>query len=112
MVKAIFTPPMTQVAATVVCQSAGLVSLQNHPKFINKHLPFTPNGVRDVIPDQPFAVILSNFSEKPTQMPKGTVVGITVPAPVAIMEMWEVSPSHQATISTNREHEVNLWQVI
>lgn len=107
LAKAICHSPMTEVAATALCQSAGLVSLQNHPKLINEHLFLMANGVSDVIPDRPFAGTLSNFSEKPTRLRKGTVVGITMPAPVPIMEMRQVSPSHQATTSNNCEHGVN-----
>ncbi|CAN8062786.1 unnamed protein product [Agarophyton chilense] len=83
---AITIPPMTQIALSVHSQSPGLVTIQNHPETVLKHLTLTAHGVMDILPNRSFFVTISNFRDKPVRLPKGTVIGITLLAPVAIME--------------------------
>ncbi|CAN8074491.1 unnamed protein product [Agarophyton chilense] len=79
-------PPMTKIAISVHSHSSGLVTIQNHPKTVLKHLTLMANGVVDIHTNSPFLGTISNFRDKPVRLPKGTVIFFTLPAPVAIRE--------------------------
>lgn len=51
------------------------------------YLSLMANRVMNVVPKRPFAVTMSNFRDRHTRLPKGVVVEISMPAPVAIMEI-------------------------
>lgn len=104
--------PMTQVAAAAVCHFSGLVSLQNHPKLVTKHLALIANGVWNVVPNRLFAVTMSNFGDKPTGLPKGRLGGITLPTPVATMKAWAVVIPSDTKLVANWEHEVILGEKV
>ncbi|CAN8075917.1 unnamed protein product [Agarophyton chilense] len=84
--RAITIPAMTQIAVSVHSHSSGLVTIQNHPKTVLNHLTLMANGVMNIHPNRSFLVTISNFRDKPVRLPKGTVICITLPVPVAIME--------------------------
>ncbi|CAN8069114.1 unnamed protein product [Agarophyton chilense] len=77
---------MTQIAVSVHYKSSSLVRIQNHPKTVLKHLTLMANGVMDIQPKSSFLATISNFRDKPVRLPNVTVIGITLPEPVAIME--------------------------
>ncbi|CAN8073879.1 unnamed protein product [Agarophyton chilense] len=96
---------MTQIAVSVHSQSSGLVTIQNHPKTVLKHLTLMANGVMDIHPNRSFLVTISNFRENPERLPKDTVIGITLPAPVVITE---AKMDNLAT--TTSEEDVESWR--
>lgn len=85
--KAIDIPPMNQVTAAAAYESLGLVSLQNHPILVTTQIALMSNEVMNVVRNWNFAVTMSNPHDKSTRLPKETMVGITLPAPVARMEL-------------------------
>lgn len=78
---------MTQVVVAAVCSFSSVVLPQNDPQFDTEHLKLMVNGVIHVVPNRLLAVNMSNFGDKPTRLPRTSVLGIMLPAPVAIMEV-------------------------
>lgn len=85
--KVIGIPSMTDVVTAAVCTFSGLVTLQKKPKLATKNLSLMANLVMNVLPNWEFAVKMSNFRDKLTKLPKGMVVGISLPVSVTIMEV-------------------------
>ena len=85
--KAVRIPPMTQFTVEVQSAKARLCFLLNHPKVITKRLSLMANGVMDIVPKRPFAVIMSNFSSSSVTLPRNMVFGLALPAPAGVFEI-------------------------
>ena len=45
------------------------------------------NGVHEVIPEEPFELLLSNFSKLERKLPKGMVIAYAAPSPLALIPL-------------------------
>ena len=45
------------------------------------------NGVHEVIPEEPFELLLSNFSKVERRLPKGMVIAYVAPSPLALIPL-------------------------
>lgn len=59
------------------------------------------NGLMDVLPHQPFSVLLSNFSDKNVRLHKNTTFGLTLPTSARKLT-FEISPS-RSTVPQSKE---------
>ena len=78
-------PPMTQVGIRVRCKGGGLCYLEPKSSLFERHQLRVANGVCEVTPDQPFTIMMANFSEKKRHIPKGTVVAYAQRNPLALL---------------------------
>ena len=92
LVKGVTIPPMTQAVVEVATPVGGLCFLQNSPKTAHKNLTLLAQGVMDVIPEEPFSAMLSNFGHRPIHIPKHTVVGLALPSPTHILTLGKSAP--------------------
>lgn len=69
LVRTVTFSPVTQVIVRVSKPAAALRFLQNHWRTAMRYLTVMAQGVMGVIPDQPFAVGVSYFGDKPVHLP-------------------------------------------
>ena len=82
--KQVLLPPMSQREVLVNTDARGLLFLQNHPKTVTKNLSLMANGIMECA-GQPFWVTLSNFRDRAVRLSKGSVIGLALPAPRAVV---------------------------
>ena len=87
LVKGVTIPPMTQAAVRVATPVGGLCCMQNHPKSAPPHLCLMAQCVIDIVPDELFTAIGSNFSDRPDKLPKHTVVDLDMPSSTHILTL-------------------------
>ena len=80
-------PPFTQVKANVVTQSGGLVHTEPRHSVYQEYQVRASNGVHEVIPEEPFELLLSNFSKVERKFPKGMVIAYAAPSPLALIPL-------------------------
>ena len=80
-------PPFTQVKAQVFTQSGGLVHTEPRHSVYQKYQVRAINGVHEVIPEEPFELLLSNFSKVERRFPKGMVIAYAAPSPLALIPL-------------------------
>lgn len=100
--KAIMILPMTQITALYHYKSAGLVTLQNHLKMNHRHFSLMVNGIVDCRPMVTFWISFSCFRDRSIRLPKETVIGIALLAPMAVMEvLWnDLTPTSDEKVET------------
>lgn len=80
----------------------------DHLNFLTKNLAPVSHGVMNVVLKRLFVVAMSNVRDKPTSLPKRTMLRITLPALVLIMKTQaEIFPSNTKLLA-NWGHEVNI----
>lgn len=85
--KGFTTPPMTQAPIRTATTVGGLCFLQNKPCTAHKNLYQFAQVVREVIVDQTFSVVLSNFGHRSVHIPKHTVIRLALPSPTHILTL-------------------------
>ena len=63
--------------------------LQNSPETAHKNLNLMAQGAMDVVPENPFSVMFSNFGHRAVHIPKHTVLGLALPSPTHILTLGE-----------------------
>ena len=72
------------MAVPVVSTAAGLVYLEPKAAIRQRHRVPTANGVADIMPNEQFAITISNFAKTPKSLPNGTVIAYAKRNPLAI----------------------------
>ena len=80
-------PPMSETIVTVTTKGAGLMLLSSHPNLLKTRTAVLAQGVMDILPDIPFKILLSNWSNKPTRVPKHMIVAMGTEVPSEIVEI-------------------------
>ena len=74
MVKVTKLKPMSHTKVRVTARRGGLLMLQSREQLVIKRGVHTPNGVAEVKPDQPFEILLANFTTKEVVLNRGQIV--------------------------------------
>ena len=74
LTKIVTNPPMSQMAVHVVSTAVGLVYLEPEAAIQQRHCIRTANGVADIMPNEEFAITISNFAKTAKSLQKSTVV--------------------------------------
>lgn len=101
-------PPMTQITARAQSEVSGMRFLQSHPKLFHRNMTLMANGVMDILPNRPFSVTLSNFSDKTVTIPKNAVVALALPAPLGIVTLEMGDPTKKKT--ELRKTDLGSWE--
>lgn len=71
-----------------------------------KSFALMANGVRDVLANEPFPVVVTNFGTKKVRLKKGQVIGIALPNPAAIPSVSQVLNEPQPVEDPSEEPKV------
>ena len=82
--KQIVLPPISQVPGLINTETRDVVFLRCHPKTVKKNLSLMANGVMEPT-ELLFWVRMSNSRARTVRIPKGAVIGLTLPAPRAVL---------------------------
>ena len=85
LTRTITVPPMSQYFAHVASDAVGLVHIEPKPTLQFRHGLRVANGVHELQPNAEFRVHVSNFTDTPRTIPKGTVVAYAKRNPLAII---------------------------
>lgn len=66
--------PMSHTKVRVTARRGGLLMLESRGQLVIRRGVHTPNGVAEVKPDQPFEILLANFSPKEVALCRGQIV--------------------------------------
>lgn len=80
---------MTHALVREATPVAGLCFIHNFSKTARKNLTLMAQGVMDVVQDQPFTAMVSNFGHRAAHIPKHTVVDLALPSPTHILTLGE-----------------------
>ena len=103
--KQVLLPPMSQREVMVNTDARGLLFLQNHPKTVTKNLSLMANGIMECT-GKPFWVTISNFRDRTVRLSKGSVVGLALPAPRAIVTVTTEQAASLGSLGPNRNASV------
>ena len=104
-------PPFTQVKANVVTQSGGLVHTEPRHSVYQKYQVRAINGVHEVNPEEPFELLLSNFSKVERKFPKGMVIAYAALSPLALIPLAGKAAKEMAQVLNITPIEVQLRQL-
>ena len=66
--------PMSEAPVLVRSEAAGIRLIRQHTNASRERTSLCANGLMDVVPGQPFTILVSNFTNAPQQLPKHAVV--------------------------------------
>ena len=117
-------PPFTQKKAQVITLLQGLIVTEPKQSVSEKYGVRVMNSVHEVTSDEPFTILLSNFTSKERLLPKGMVVAYASRSPIlvhvngktadAIMETFGISVSAEAMhqMKTDSEAMRNAHSIV
>lgn len=74
--------PSHKTVITVTWEEWGLAFSQNYPKTAHKHLNLMANDIVERLPNQPFTVLMSNYSSHEVLLPNSATIGMALPEPI------------------------------
>ena len=74
-------PPMSEVPVRVRTSASGLRLISQHERAAQKQSVLCANGLMEVIPNQPFTILVSNFTNAPRKLPKHMTIAWAEPPP-------------------------------
>lgn len=93
-------PGMSTVVVQVQTDASGLQLIQKPRPRAMKELILMANGVKYILPNQHFPIMVSNFSSRKVKLRKNQVLGDVLPAPQAI---FAIQPEEKVLLDKEEE---------
>lgn len=89
--------PWTETVLSVTSKAAGLWYVESHPGTVHRNCTMTARGVMNIVPNEPFNVLMANLTDRSVDVHKGMKVALATDMPGTIVQLGDRANFGQAS---------------